>query len=177
MSNKHVQRIRLAFLAGTCLLASGAYAADLGSMMDLAPSELSSTNISTATVSQGGQANNALITQGSGARQHARVLQTPASVNSEAQILQNGSDNMAAIVQSFGADNAARITQNGDDNLAAAGQMGFQNQININQNNGGNTAAAAQIGGHNQIDITQLGNQTIAVTQIGFGGSFTVVQP
>ncbi|KAA0911508.1 hypothetical protein [Pusillimonas sp. ANT_WB101] len=177
MNNKRIQRIRLALVASVCVLASGAYASDLGSMMDLAPSELSGTNSSTATISQSGQVNKALITQGSGANQHARILQTSASVNSEAQILQNGSDNMAAVVQLFGADNSARITQNGDGNLAATGQMGFQNQININQNNGGNTAAAAQIGGHNQIDITQLGNQTIAVTQIGFGGSFTVVQP
>lgn len=176
MSNKHLQSIGLALVAGVFLLASGARAADLGFMMDLAPTELSASAVSTASISQAGQSGSALINQ-SGGVQHASIGQAAATVNNDAQILQSGSANLAAIVQLSGANNLARLTQNGDGNLAAAGQIGSQNQISINQNNGGNRASATQIGSQNQIDITQLGNQTIAVTQIGFGGSFKVVQP
>lgn len=115
-------------------------------------------------------ANFALIDQAEGVGEHA-------------EITQNGTSNVAGILQGFGDDNRAAITQTGAANYAAITQSGSNNSVDalvqqgdnnsarVVQHNNDNTLSLSQYDDFNRADIEQFGGTSLNVTQTNSGGS------
>ena len=98
----------------------------------------------------------------------------------QARLTQNGENNRIVAVQAGqqqGQHNVAALVQGGYDNFIAVQQMGLGNLASIVQGGAGNRAQVAQNGNYNRVEVLQLGQgMWTSIVQNGNHNTTRVIQ-